>query len=68
MSETRADRPKLTVERTFRAAEAARLLGVSRATFYRLAFFRTKKVRVAKRAVGYLESDVALYQSLRRGA
>ena len=68
MSETRADRPKLTVERTVRPAEAAKLLGVSRATFYRLPFFRTRKVRISERAVGYLESDIAMYQSIRRGA
>lgn len=54
-------------EQTYRASEAARLLAVSRATFYRIAWFKSRRVRLTTRRVGYLASDIALYQALRRG-
>jgi predicted DNA-binding transcriptional regulator AlpA len=54
-------------EQTYKAEEVAALLGVSRATFFRLAWFKGRKVRTSPGTVGYLASDVALYQSLRRG-
>lgn len=54
-------------EQVYRADEVAALLGISRATFYTLAWFRARKVRVSARCVGYLASDVTLYQALRRG-
>jgi predicted DNA-binding transcriptional regulator AlpA len=66
MSE-RATAPKLTPEQVYRAEDAAKLLGVSRSTFYTLAWFKSKKVRISDGTVGYLASDLALYQSLRRG-
>jgi len=55
------------VDQTYSAAEVARLLGISQATFFRLAWFKGRKVRVSAQRVGYLASDVTLYQSLRRG-
>lgn len=53
-------------------AEAAKLLGVGIRTFYRLAWFKTRKVHPTdstahNAAVRYRRSDVALYQSLRGG-
>lgn len=66
MTESTSPRP-LRPEQTYRAADAARLLGISRSTFYTLAWFKSRKVRTSDGTVGYLASDVALYQSLRRG-
>lgn len=57
----------LRVEQTYKAEEVAKLLGVSRATFFRIVFFKNKKIRTSVGTVGYLASDIALYQSLRRG-
>jgi predicted DNA-binding transcriptional regulator AlpA len=57
----------MRAEQTYKAEEVARLLGISRATFFRLAWFKARKVRTSAGTVGYLASDVALYQSLRRG-
>jgi len=53
-------------DQVYRAAEAAKVLGVSRSTFYTLDWFKSRKVRITKRAVGYLASDIALYQALNR--
>lgn len=48
------------------AVQVAALLGVSLRTFYRLPWFRTRKVSPTDgTAVRYRPSDVALYQSLR---
>lgn len=66
MSE-RATARAMTAEQVYKAEEVAALLGLSRATFYRLVWFKDKKIRTSKGTVGYLASDVALYQSLRRG-
>jgi predicted DNA-binding transcriptional regulator AlpA len=57
----------MRAEQVYSAEEVAKLLSVSRATFYRLAWFKARKVRTSVGTVGYLASDVALYQSLRRG-
>lgn len=54
-------------EQLYTADEVARLLGVSRATFYTIVWFKSRKVRVSAQRVGYLASDVSLFQSLRRG-
>jgi predicted DNA-binding transcriptional regulator AlpA len=54
-------------DQTYRAKTAAQVLGVSRATFYRIKWFRSKKVRMSDGTVGYLASDIALYQAMRRG-
>lgn len=67
MSREVSTAPKLTPEQVYRAEDAAKLLGVSRSTFYTLAWFKSRKVRMSEGTVGYLASDVALYQSLRRG-
>ena len=56
----------LHADQVYRAADVARLLGVSRSTFYTLDWFKSRKVRITKRAVGYLASDIALYQALHR--
>lgn len=48
-----------------------RLANIDRATFYRLAFFKTRKVRVSPGRVGIRVSDIELYlhlQSNRRTA
>lgn len=58
---------KLTPDPIYRANDAAKLLGISRASFFRIVFFKDKKVIIGERSVGYLASDLALYQSLRRG-
>lgn len=62
----RPDRVKVA-EQTYRAEEVAQLLGVSRATFYTIVWFKGKRVRVSAQRVGYLASDVAMYQAMRRG-
>lgn len=59
--------PRLEVEQVYKAEEVAALLGVSRSTFYEIVFFKGRKVRTSARTVGYLASDVSLYQSLHRG-
>jgi predicted DNA-binding transcriptional regulator AlpA len=56
-----------TAEQTYSAADVARLLGISQATFFRIAWFKSRKVRLSAQRVGYLASDVSLYQTLRRG-
>jgi predicted DNA-binding transcriptional regulator AlpA len=48
-------------KRLLKAKEIAALLGVSRATFYRIPFFRRRKVRVSERAVRYSADDLATY-------
>lgn len=53
-----------TPEQWYTAIEVAKLLGVSRATFYRLSWFRSRKHYATDRAVRYAASDVALYQHL----
>lgn len=58
---------QLRAEQTYKADEAARLLGISRSTFYTLAWFKARKVSTSEGTVGYLASDISLYQSLRRG-
>lgn len=57
----------MVVEQTYSGPEVAALLNVSRATFYRIVWFKSRKVRTSAGTVGYLASDVAMYQSLRRG-
>jgi hypothetical protein len=57
----------LTVEQVYRVADAARVLGIARSTFYTIVWFKSRKVRMTDGTVGYLASDLALYQSLRRG-
>lgn len=59
--------PALTAEQVYRAADVARLLGIARSTFYTIVWFKSRKVRITDGTVGWLASDVALYQSLRRG-
>lgn len=63
----RATARTMTPEPIYRAAAVARLLGISRSTFYTLAWFKARKVRTSDGTVGYLASDITLYQSLRRG-
>jgi predicted DNA-binding transcriptional regulator AlpA len=60
--------PVMHAEQMYKAEEVADLLGISRATFYRLVWFKGRKIRTSAGTVGYLASDVALYQSLRREA
>lgn len=58
-------------EQTYSPAETARLLGISETTFYRskrLAWLRNRKVRVSEQRVGYLASDITLYQSMQRAS
>lgn len=43
------------------ADQVADLLGISRATFYRLPFFRTRRIRVSLGRVVYDPRDVELY-------
>lgn len=59
--------PIVAAEQSYAAREVARILGISRATFYTLAWFKSKKVRPSPGTVRYLASDVSLYQSLNRG-
>lgn len=59
---------KLTAEQIYRPAEVAKLLGIARSTFYTIAWFRSRKIRMTDGTVGYTASDVALYQTLRRVA
>ncbi|HXU02138.1 MAG TPA: hypothetical protein VN903_14310 [Polyangia bacterium] len=59
--------PKMETQQVYKAEEAASILGISRATFFRLVWFKSRKIRTSKGTVGYLASDVALYASLRRG-
>lgn len=66
MSET-ASAIKMTPDQVYRAKDAAKLLGISRSAFYTIAWFKTRKVRLTDGCVGYLASDIALFQSLRRG-
>jgi predicted DNA-binding transcriptional regulator AlpA len=66
MTETNIAR-RIEAEQTYSAEEAAAKLGISRATFYTLSWFKSKKVRVSTGRVGYLASDITLYQSLNRG-
>jgi predicted DNA-binding transcriptional regulator AlpA len=58
---------QLTPEQVYRADDAAKLLGIGRSTFYTIVWFKSRKVRMTDGTVGYLASDLALYQSLRRG-
>lgn len=51
----------MSVGQLLSAKEVAALLGVSRATFYRLSYFRTRKVRVAS-AVRYKLTDVIAFE------
>ncbi len=55
-------------DQTLKAKQVWERLAISRATFYRNRWFRQRKVRTSQGTVGYLESDVALYQALQRGA
>jgi predicted DNA-binding transcriptional regulator AlpA len=57
----------MRAEQVYKAEEVAALLGISRSTFYTLVWFKSRKVRTSEGTVGYLASDVALYQSLNRG-
>lgn len=66
MGETNLAR-RIEAEQTYSAEETAAKLGISRATFYTLAWFKTKKVRISTGRVGYLASDITMYQSLNRG-
>lgn len=48
-------------------AEVCRRLGeIHRATFYRIPFFRSRKIRIVAGRVGVLASDVELYIHLRK--
>lgn len=47
------------------ADEVAARLRIHPATFYRLAWFRARKIRVTPRAVRWAESDVELYLALK---
>jgi hypothetical protein len=58
---------RIEAEQTYSAEETAGKLGISRATFYTLAWFKTRKVRMSTGRVGYLAGDITLYQSLNRG-
>jgi predicted DNA-binding transcriptional regulator AlpA len=58
---------RIEAEQTYSAEEAAAKLGISRATFFRLAWFKTRKVRTSKGTVGYLAGDIHTYQTLNRG-
>lgn len=58
---------KIEAEQTYKAEEVAKLLGISRSTFYTLAFFKARKCRTSEGTVGYLASDITLYQRQRRG-
>lgn len=57
----------MRADQVYRAKDAARLLGIGRSTFYTIAWFKSKRVRVTDGTVGYLASDIALYQTIRRG-
>lgn len=49
-------------------AEACERLGsIHRATFYRLAFFKTRRIRLSDGRVGVLLSDIHAYLTLQRG-
>lgn len=48
--------------------EIAAITPISRRTFYRLPFFRTRLVRVSPGRVGVAAEDVRLYLQLQRGA
>lgn len=58
---------RIEAEQTYSVEEAAAKLGISRATFYRLAWFKTRKCRISTGRVGYLAGDINQYQSLQRG-
>lgn len=52
-------------DRLLKAREVADALGISRRTFYRLAFFRARAVYVTDRAPRWSAADVELYKALR---
>ena len=60
-------RPIMRADQVYSAREVAALLSLSRASFYRLAWFKSRKLRLSAKRVGYLASDVALFQTLRKG-
>jgi hypothetical protein len=68
MPEPHAREPELRPDQLYSAAQVAALLNISRASFFRLAWFRTRKVHVTPQRVCYRACDVALYQSICRGA
>jgi len=41
--------------------DVCRKLGIGRATFYRLPYFRTRRVVISPNRIGFLESDVEAY-------
>jgi predicted DNA-binding transcriptional regulator AlpA len=63
-----AARLEMRADQLYTASEVAKLLGIGRSTFYTLAWFKTKKVRVTRRVVRYAASDIQLFQQLQRGA
>lgn len=48
------------------ARDVCARLGISERTFFRIAFFRTRKVRIAAKAVRYALSDVEQYEAIGR--
>lgn len=44
-----------------------RLAGISRATFYRIPYFRTRRIRTSEGRVGILVSDIDLYLKIQAG-
>lgn len=44
-----------------------RLAGIHRATFYRIPFFRTRRIRLSDGRVGVLLADIDQYLRLQRG-
>lgn len=55
-------------EQFLTARECWTLLGVSERTFYRIPFFRTRKIYVTATAVRYAVSDLKRFQAIRRAA
>lgn len=53
-----------TPERFFAAREICALLAISKATFYRIPFFRTRKHYPHGSCVRYAERDVRLYEQI----
>ena len=56
------------MDRILRPAESARVLGVSRATFWRIAkaIDFSKKIRIGARAVGWLRDDLLAWMEARK--